>query len=94
MFKYILDHTEQSLYWINSDGDIKSANLDGSDVKTINSTNSYNDYFPIRVFGSNIYYVNYMQLVMRHTSQGSIPTVLYTGTSSITGIYVFNTTSM
>lgn len=30
---------EQRLYWINIEGDIKSAKADGSDVKTINSTN-------------------------------------------------------
>ncbi|CAG2190431.1 unnamed protein product [Mytilus edulis] len=34
-----IDTEENRLYWINYDGDMKSAKNDGSDVKTIHSTN-------------------------------------------------------
>ncbi|CAC5383055.1 LRP5_6 [Mytilus coruscus] len=91
-----IDLTEQRLYWMNADGDIKAVNVDGSNVKTIISTHSsiYN-YFAIGVSGSYIYYANSNhQLVMRKTSHGSPQTVLYTDTSLITSIYVFNSTGL
>lgn len=84
---------------MNSDGDIKAVNVDGSNVKTIISTHpSFNNYFAIGVSSSYIYYANNNnQLVMTYTSNGSTPTmqtVLYTGTSLITSIYVFNSTGL
>ena len=81
---------------MNGDGDIKSVNVDGSDIKTIVSTNfPFNDYRAIGVSGSYIYYSNdNYQLVMREKSQGSTPIVLYDDTSTIYGIYVFSFTGM
>ncbi|CAG2196150.1 LRP5_6 [Mytilus edulis] len=89
-----IDLIEQRLYWMNDDGDIKSVNVDGSDVKTIISTIYRRNYFAIGAFGSYIYYTGNNQLGMRNKSQGSTPTILYTDTSTITSIYVFNSTGM
>lgn len=36
---YILDLTEQKLYWMNYDGDMKSVNVDGFDLRSVMSTN-------------------------------------------------------
>ncbi|XP_071121805.1 pro-epidermal growth factor-like [Mytilus edulis] len=90
-----IDLIEQRLYWMNNDGDIKSVNVDGSDVKTIMSTNYRTIYYALGVFGSYIYYADSNnQLVMRHTSQESTPSVLYTDTDTIGSIYVLNSTGM
>ncbi|CAG2196148.1 NOTCH1 [Mytilus edulis] len=85
-----IDITNHRLYWITYDGDIKSVNDDGSDEKTIMSTNSAKRYYAMGVFGSNFYYADKNQLVMRNTSERSTPTVVYTDTSSIFSIYAFN----
>lgn len=76
---------------------MKSVNMDGSDVETNTSTNSpSHEYYAIRVFDSYIFYYanDNKQLVMRHKSQGSTATILYTATKRIKGIYVFNSTGM
>ncbi|CAG2251779.1 unnamed protein product [Mytilus edulis] len=49
-FANIIDTNEQILYWIGSNGDIKSAKDDGSHVKTILSTNNRDEYYAIGVF--------------------------------------------
>lgn len=92
LLKYILDLTEQMLYWINNDGDIKSVNVDGSNIKTIISTNSSKRYFAIGISGSKIYYANNNQLVMRNKPHGSTPTVLYTDIVNINSIYALKST--
>lgn len=95
MFPYVIDLTEQRLYWINYDGDIKSVNVDGSDVKTIASTNNQSLYdFAINVLGSKIYYAAVKKLVMMSKAQVSTTTVLYTDTNHIDSIYAFISTGM
>ncbi|CAG2252071.1 unnamed protein product [Mytilus edulis] len=59
-----IDTEENRLYWINYDGEMKSCKDDGSDVKTILSTNVSRAYYAIHVVGSNIYYGNENQLLM------------------------------
>ncbi|CAG2190433.1 unnamed protein product [Mytilus edulis] len=87
------DHDENRLYWITVDGDMKSAKIDGSDVKTILSTNKRINYYAIRIFGSDIYYANYYhQLIMVNKTPGSTPTVLYRDTDRIGSIFVLNET--
>ncbi|XP_076116002.1 uncharacterized protein LOC143083611 [Mytilus galloprovincialis] len=88
-----IDLIEQRLYWMNYNGDIKSVNVDGSDVKTIISTN-YRKSYDVGVLGSYIYYAHNNQLVMKNKSQGSIPTILYTDTNAIDSIYVLKSTGM
>lgn len=92
LFEYILDLTEQRLYWMNYSGDMKSVNVDGFDVETIIKTNAQNT---ISVMGSYIYYAETNnQLLMTKKSPGSTPTILYNDTSYIWGIFAFNLTSM
>lgn len=69
---------------------MKSANDDGSDVKTILSTNVRRKYFAIEVMSSYIYYANDNQLLMVNKTQGSTPIILYNDVSAITSILVFN----
>ncbi|CAC5385334.1 unnamed protein product [Mytilus coruscus] len=85
-----IDTDENRLYWINYNGDMKSAKDDGSDVKTILSTNVRRNYYAIGVFGSYIYYTISNQLLMVTKTPGFTSTVLYNGTSLITSIFVFN----
>lgn len=93
---FFLDWTEKRLYWINYSGDIKSVNVDGSDVSTVVSANSVsNEYYAIGVMGSYIYFGdNNNQLVMINKAQGSTPTVLHADTSSINSIYMFKSIGM
>lgn len=79
---------------MNYNGDMKSVNVDGSIAKTIISTNATKYYFALGVMGSAIYYANNNQLVMRNKSKGPTLTVLYTDTSRILSIYLFNSTGM
>lgn len=94
MFQLIVDTKENRLYWINYDGDMKSANDNGSDVKTIHSTNVRTSYYAIHVVGSYIYYANANQLLMLSKTSGSTPTVLYNDSSYIHSIFVFNQSGM
>ncbi|XP_063399564.1 low-density lipoprotein receptor-related protein 4-like isoform X2 [Mytilus trossulus] len=90
-----IDTAEQRLYWIRHDnGDMKSATFNGSDVKTILSTNSANNTYAIGVLGSNVFYADNKQLLMVAKTPGSTPTVLYNDTSRIDSIYVFNQSGM
>ncbi|CAG2199985.1 LRP5_6 [Mytilus edulis] len=85
-----IDTDEQRLYWIIYDnGDMKSATLNGSDVKTILSTNSAGNKMAIGVLGSNIFYADNNQLFMVAKTPGSTPTFLYTDNSRIESIFVF-----
>ncbi|XP_052067599.1 vitellogenin receptor-like [Mytilus californianus] len=88
-----IDTDEQRLYWIGRNGDIKSTKDDGSDVKTILSTNNIGEHYAIAVFGSYIYYSYLTQLLMVSKTPLSMPTVLYTDTSWIDCIFVFNQSS-
>ncbi|XP_052067593.1 low-density lipoprotein receptor-related protein 6-like [Mytilus californianus] len=90
-----IDTDGNRLYWINVDGDMNSAKVDGSDVKTILSTNVHSNYYAIGVFGSQIYYANeYHQLLLVTKIPGSNPTVLYNDTSEVHSIFVFNQAGM
>ncbi|XP_052067595.1 low-density lipoprotein receptor-related protein 1B-like isoform X2 [Mytilus californianus] len=88
------DTEENRLYWINNDGDMKSCEDDGSDVKTILSTNISRSYLAISVVGSNIYYANDNQLLMVTKTPGSTPTILYNDTNRIDSIFVFDSSGM
>lgn len=91
-----IDSEEHRLYWINTEGEIKSSKDDGSDVSTILSTNLHsNYYYAIAVFGSFIYYANYYnQLVMIKKEPGSTPSVLYNHTNRIDSVFVLNSVGM
>lgn len=90
----ITDFDEKRLYWININGVLKSVNADGSDVKTIFSTNSRRYYNAIAVFGRYIYYGHDNQLLMLNKSQGSMPTVLYNSVSRIESLFAFYESGM
>ncbi|CAC5383057.1 LRP4 [Mytilus coruscus] len=87
-----IDLKEQRLYWMNTNGDIKSADVVGYDVKTIISINSFS--IAIGVSDSCIYFANNTQLFMTTKSQDSTPTVLYNDNNTIYTIYAFTSTGM
>lgn len=93
---YFLDWTEKRVYWISYYGDIKSVNVDGSDLSTVVSVNAgSNDYFALGVMGNYIYFGdNNNQLVMINKAQGSTPTVLHADNSRINSIYMFKSIGM
>lgn len=75
-------------------GNMRSAKDDGSDLKTILSTNVHRTYDDIGVFGSYVYYPINNQLLMVSKTSGSKPTVLYNDTIEIHSIYVFSSSGM
>ncbi|XP_052065103.1 low-density lipoprotein receptor-related protein 8-like isoform X2 [Mytilus californianus] len=84
-----IDTEEQRLFWINYDGDMKSAKDDGSDITIIHSTHSEKAYHAIGVIRTYMYYANYNQLLMVDKAPGSTSNVLYTDTGHIDSIFVF-----
>lgn len=93
-FFNFLDTEENRLYWINYEGDIKSAKDDGSDIKTIFSTLDQRIFRAIRVIGTNIYYAHNNQLLMISKTPGSTPTVLYFDSGDIHSMFVLNEAGM
>ncbi|CAC5413281.1 LRP1 [Mytilus coruscus] len=83
-----IDNDENRLYWMIDDGDIQSAKDDGSDVKTILSTNVSISNCAIDVFGSYVYYAYGSHLLLLNKAQET-QTVLCNYTSRIDGIFVF-----
>lgn len=94
LFCNIPDVDENKLYWINDNGNIKSAKDDGSDIQTIISKNTPGSYYAIIVYGSVIYYAKDSQLLLISKTHGSPPTVLYKGTSRIGSIFVLKKIGM
>ncbi|CAC5397307.1 LRP4 [Mytilus coruscus] len=86
-----LDIKNERLYWIlDNTGDLKSALVDGTSVKTIINTNCKSPVcknIAIDVVGTNIYFSNHKQLSMSNTSTGLGFTVLYNDTNRIDSIY-------
>lgn len=90
-----IDPDEHIVYWINYSGEMKSANVDGSDVTTIISTNRLGSFYDaIGVFGGYIYYANDSQLLILDKTQGSTPAVLYNDTSRINSLFLFKQSGM
>lgn len=76
---------------MNTNGDIKSASDDGSDVRTIHSINNTNgNKIAISVSSNYIFYADNKQLFMLTKTPGSTPTILHNDTSRIESIFVFN----
>lgn len=73
---------------------MQSATVDGSDVKTIISTNSAGNKVAIGILGNNIFYADNKQLLMVPKLPGSTPTALYNDTMRIESVFVFNQLGM
>ncbi|CAC5377272.1 unnamed protein product [Mytilus coruscus] len=89
-----IDTDESRVYWFEGNGELISAKDDGSDIKTIISTNTGGNNFGLRVSGSYLYYAGNKQLLMVNKTPVSTPTVLYNDTSRIESIFVFNQSGM
>ncbi|CAC5395781.1 unnamed protein product [Mytilus coruscus] len=82
-----LDVDVQRLYWMEyTTGDLKSAWFNGSDVKTIVSTNAKNKNFDIDIDGDFIFYTSNNKIMKINKSLGQNPTVVHTDTQQIYGV--------
>lgn len=81
---------ENKLYWIDESGNLTSVKDDGSNVQKIISTNVSGNYYAISVFGSVIYYAGDNKLFVINKTQGSSPISLYSVSTRIGSIFVFN----
>ncbi|CAG2254626.1 unnamed protein product [Mytilus edulis] len=86
-----IDMENERIYWIvDNTGNLNSARVDRSDVKTIIKTNCKSPSCinkAIDIFGTNVYFSNHNQLAMGNTSQGTDFTVLYNDRNRIDSIY-------
>ncbi|VDI53101.1 Hypothetical predicted protein [Mytilus galloprovincialis] len=85
-----IDVMENKVYWIDGSGNLTSVKDDGSNVEKIISTNVSTSYYAISVFGRVIYYAGYNKLFVINKTQGSSPISLYSVSSRIGSIFVFN----
>ncbi|CAC5410065.1 unnamed protein product [Mytilus coruscus] len=85
-----LDHAEKRIYWMEYyTGELKSAWLDGSDVKTIVSTNVVSLNWNIDISDDYIFYSSINTIWKVTKSSGQIPSVVHTDTERILGVLFY-----
>lgn len=86
----ISDVDFKRLYWMEyNTGDLQSAWINGSDVKTIISTNTTSQNRNIDIVGDFIFYTNHKRIMKINKSLGHNPTVLHTDTYKIYGLLFY-----
>lgn len=76
---FFLDVADKRVYWIEHyTGDIKSTLYNGSDVKTLVSTNVKPFYRDIDIGGDYVFYTSVKDISKVHKYSGQIPTVIHT----------------
>lgn len=70
-------------------GDLKSAKYNGSDVKTLVSTNVNFNSREIDIGGDYVFYTSSNTILKIHKSSGQIPDVMHTDTRQIYGLLFY-----
>lgn len=70
-------------------GDLKSVLYNGSDVKTVVSTNVLSNNREIDIGDDYVFYTSSINILKIHKSSGQIPTVVHTETSQIYGLVFY-----
>lgn len=84
----ISDVNAERLYWMEyHTGDLQFARYNGSDIRTIVSTKTYNR--DIEVNEDFIFYTSSNQVMKINKSLGQTPTVVHTDTQAIYGILLY-----
>ncbi|VDI81261.1 Hypothetical predicted protein [Mytilus galloprovincialis] len=85
-----VDVDAERLYWMEYEmGDLRSAWYNGSDVKTIISTNATDNNLNIDINGDFIFYTSNNQIMKIDKSLGQNPTVVHTDTEKIYGFLLY-----
>ncbi|XP_052080330.1 hemicentin-1-like isoform X6 [Mytilus californianus] len=85
-----IDFVDKRVYWIEYEkGDLKSALYNGSDVKTVVSTNVNLNSREIDIGGEYVFYTSSNTILKIHKSSGQIPTVVHTDTRQIYGLLFY-----
>ncbi|CAC5390805.1 VLDLR [Mytilus coruscus] len=85
-----VDVDVERLYWMEYyTGDLQSAWDNGSDVKTIISTNVTIENWDIDMDEDFIFYTSYNQIIKINKFLGQIPTVVHTDTQRIYGVLLY-----
>lgn len=70
--------------------DLKSAMYNGSDVKTVISTNVQSSNREIDIGGDYVFYTSNTKILRVHKSSGQNPTTVHTETTQIYGLLFYN----
>ncbi|XP_052081112.1 sortilin-related receptor-like [Mytilus californianus] len=85
-----IDLVDKRVYWMEYDtGDLKSVMYNGSDVKTVVSTNVKIDNREIDIGGDYVFYTSSNEILKVHKSSGQIPAVVHTETILIYGVLFY-----
>ncbi|XP_063412153.1 low-density lipoprotein receptor-related protein 5-like [Mytilus edulis] len=85
-----IDYKDERIYWMNfATGDLKSANLNGTGDRKVFSTNTTIKNVGIHVLDSEIYCVNFNQILKVTLSPVKSARVIYPGTTRIYGLFVY-----
>ncbi|XP_052080321.1 low-density lipoprotein receptor-related protein 1-like [Mytilus californianus] len=85
-----IDFIEKRVYWMEYEsGDLKSALYNGSDVKTVVSTNVQYNNREIYIVGDYVFYTSLYKILKVHKSSGQIPAIVHTETIYIYGILFY-----
>ncbi|CAC5365944.1 unnamed protein product [Mytilus coruscus] len=85
-----IDFNEERLYWMDfKTGDLKSAYLNGTNNKTVFSTNTTLKNIGISILDSKIYCANFNQLLKVTLSPITSASVIYKGTERIYGLLLY-----
>ncbi|XP_071178161.1 very low-density lipoprotein receptor-like isoform X2 [Mytilus edulis] len=89
-YVYGIDVNVKRLYWMEfQTGDLQSACFNGSDVRTIVSTNAKSKNWDIATDGDFIFYTSSNKIMKISKSLQHNPTVVYTDTDIINGILLY-----
>lgn len=85
-----IDFVDQLVYFMEYDtGDLKSTLYNGSDVKTVISTNVKHNNREIDIGGDYVFYTSNRKILKVHKSSGQVPTTLHTETAQIYGLLFY-----
>ncbi|VDI78942.1 Hypothetical predicted protein, partial [Mytilus galloprovincialis] len=91
-----LDLDEDILYWIiDESNEIKSANFDGSNIKTVMNINAHGGKYdnpPIRISESYIFFTELGKLFRMNKTTATSPSLLFTDTQRINSLYLYEHT--
>ncbi|VDI77712.1 Hypothetical predicted protein, partial [Mytilus galloprovincialis] len=86
----LVDFVSKRLIWMEYDtGDLKSASYNGSDVKTVRSTNVTSSNREIDIRGDYVFYTSTNKILKVHKSSGQIPAIVHTDTTQIYGLLFY-----
>lgn len=84
------------LYWIiDESNEIKSANFDGTDIKTVRNINPHGgkyDNIAIRISRSYIFFTEAGKLFKMNKTTATSPSLLFTDTQRINSLYLYEHT--